>query len=48
MLIIHEHGEPSHYMGAVAAAKKKQESVCFREFLTLKLIYRGLKKKIFH
>lgn len=45
MLIIHEHGEPSHYMGAVAAAKKKQESVCFREFLTLKLIYRGLKKK---
>lgn len=46
MLIIHEHGEPSHYMGAVAAAKKKQESVCFREFLTLKLIYRDRKSVV--
>ncbi|MFV8193445.1 glycosyltransferase family 4 protein [Acinetobacter soli] len=48
MLIIHEYGAPSHYLGAVEFAKERNEKVSFREFSTLKLIYRGVKKRDFH
>lgn len=48
MIIIHEYGEPSHYLGAIQENKKFDETVVYYEFSTLRLILKSLKNKKYH
>ena len=42
--IFHEYGEPSHYIGLARLTSNKE--IIYREFSTLRLIHKALKKKI--
>ena len=39
MIIIHEYGEPSHYIGATKVAELYNTRLSYYEFSTLKLIF---------
>ncbi|PLF81507.1 glycosyltransferase family 4 protein [Klebsiella quasipneumoniae] len=45
MIIIHEYGEPSHYLGAIYENEFFDKKVKFYEFSTLRLILRSIKRK---
>ncbi|WJV40595.1 glycosyltransferase family 4 protein [Raoultella terrigena] len=45
MIILHEYGEPSHYLGAVESKINDGEAVVYREFSTLRLFFKNLKSK---
>lgn len=45
MIIIHEYGEPSHYIGATKVAELYNTRLSYYEFSTLKLIFSGVKKR---
>lgn len=45
MIIIHEYGEPSHYLGAIVENENFDKDVKFYEFSTLRLILKSFKRK---
>lgn len=45
MIIIHEYGEPSHYLGAVEANKRINSHVTYYEFSIIKFMIKGIMKK---
>nr|WP_124037800.1 hypothetical protein [Klebsiella variicola] len=46
MIIIHEYGEPSHYLGAVEANKRINSHVTYYEFSIIKFMIKGIMKKM--
>lgn len=45
MIILHEYGEKSHYLGAISAGTNNNEKIVFREFSTVKLIIKNIRSK---
>jgi glycosyltransferase involved in cell wall biosynthesis len=43
MLIIHEYGEPSHYIGAIKSRENINEEVKFLEFSTTRLVVKAMR-----
>lgn len=45
MIILHEYGEKSHYLGAINAGMNNNEKIVFREFSTVRLIIKNIRSK---
>ncbi|HDY8728490.1 glycosyltransferase family 4 protein [Klebsiella pneumoniae] len=45
LIVFHEYGEPSHYLGL--SLLNKSDKVIYREFSTLRLVYKAFKKRDF-